>query len=85
MSREQLEHYAKKILEEMERVREECNFFQLERDKIRTFWEITRNQLHEAQATVRYNNIFLVNYKNLNCIKFSFKLKLNFTIFFGKL
>ncbi|XP_074095750.1 growth arrest specific protein 8 [Cotesia typhae] len=53
MSREQLELYSHKILEEMEREREERNFFQLERDKLRTFWEITRNQLDEARATIR--------------------------------
>ncbi|XP_012534025.1 dynein regulatory complex subunit 4 [Monomorium pharaonis] len=53
MNREQLEIYAHKILEEMEREREERNFFQLERDKLRTFWEITRHQLDEARAMVR--------------------------------
>ncbi|XP_011311337.1 growth arrest-specific protein 8 [Fopius arisanus] len=53
MSREQLELYSHKILEEMEREREERNFFQLERDKLRTFWEITRHQLDEARAAVR--------------------------------
>ncbi|KAG7190574.1 hypothetical protein KM043_006666 [Ampulex compressa] len=53
MNREQLEIYANKILEEMEREREERNFFQLERDKLRTFWEITRQQLDEASATIR--------------------------------
>ncbi|GAB1869400.1 Dynein regulatory complex subunit 4 [Camponotus japonicus] len=53
MNREQLEIYAHKILEEMEREREERNFFQLERDKLRTFWEITRHQLDEVRATVR--------------------------------
>lgn len=54
MSREQLELYSHKILEEMEREREERNFFQLERDKLRTFWEITRNQLDEARAVIRF-------------------------------
>ncbi|XP_011164646.2 dynein regulatory complex subunit 4 [Solenopsis invicta] len=53
MNREQLEIYAHKILEEMEREREERNFFQLERDKLRTFWEITRHQLDEARAIIR--------------------------------
>ncbi|XP_046748965.1 dynein regulatory complex subunit 4 [Diprion similis] len=53
MNREQLEVYSHKILEEMEREREERNFFQLERDKLRTFWEITRHQLDEARATIR--------------------------------
>lgn len=56
MNREQLEIYVHKILEEMEREREERNFFQLERDKLRTFWEITRHQLDETRAVVRYFN-----------------------------
>lgn len=45
MTREQLEAFALRIKNELEREREERNFFQLERDKLRTFWEITRNQL----------------------------------------
>ncbi|XP_031843174.1 growth arrest specific protein 8 [Nomia melanderi] len=53
MNREQLEVYVHKILEELEREREERNYFQLERDKLRTFWEITRHQLEEARASVR--------------------------------
>ncbi|RLU15409.1 hypothetical protein DMN91_012403, partial [Ooceraea biroi] len=53
MNREQLEVYAHKILEELEREREERNFFQIERDKLRTFWEITRHQLDEARAQGR--------------------------------
>lgn len=53
MSREQLELYSHKILEEMEREREERNYFQLERDNIRTYWEITRHQLDEARSEVR--------------------------------
>ncbi|XP_018574466.1 growth arrest-specific protein 8 [Anoplophora glabripennis] len=53
MSREQLEVFCHRIKEENEREREERNFFQLERDKIRTFWEITRNELEEARAKLR--------------------------------
>lgn len=45
MSREQLEKFAHNLRNEMEREREERNFFQIERDKLRTFWEITKNQL----------------------------------------
>lgn len=45
MTREQLEAFAIRLKNEMEREREERNFFQLERDKLREFWEITRNQL----------------------------------------
>ncbi|XP_053947815.1 dynein regulatory complex subunit 4 [Anastrepha ludens] len=53
MTRDQLEQFALKLKEEMEREREERNFFQLERDKIRTFWEITRGQLEETRFEVR--------------------------------
>lgn len=37
----------------MDREREERNFFQLERDKVNTFWEITKRQLEEAKASSR--------------------------------
>ncbi|KAF2883119.1 hypothetical protein ILUMI_23060 [Ignelater luminosus] len=53
MTREQLEVFALRIKEENDREREERNFFQLERDKIRTFWEITRTELEEARAKLR--------------------------------
>lgn len=45
MSREQLEKFALNLRSEVEREREERNYFQLERDQLRTFWEITKNQL----------------------------------------
>jgi hypothetical protein len=54
MSREQLESFVSHIQLELEREREERNFFQLERDKIRTFWEITRQQLEENRACLKY-------------------------------
>lgn len=44
MTRDQLEAFALKLKDEMEREREERNFFQMERDKIRTYWEITRDK-----------------------------------------
>ena len=37
----------------MDREREERNFFQLERDKVNAFWDITKRQLEETKATVR--------------------------------
>lgn len=42
-----------RLREEVDREREERNFFQLERDKVNTFWEITKRQLEEHKATVR--------------------------------
>ncbi|XP_034835930.1 dynein regulatory complex subunit 4 isoform X2 [Maniola hyperantus] len=53
MNREKLEQFTLKVKEELDKEREERNYFQLERDKIRTFWEITRQQLEEAKAELR--------------------------------
>lgn len=56
MTREQLEAFAHRLKAEMEREREERNFFQLERDKLRTFWEITRDQLGEILSNRNITN-----------------------------
>lgn len=53
MSKEQLEQHIHRLREEMEREREERNYFQLERDKINTFWEITKRQHDESKALLR--------------------------------
>lgn len=53
MTREKLEQFTLRVKEELDKEREERNYFQLERDKIRTFWEITRQQLEEAKAELR--------------------------------
>lgn len=53
MTREQLEAFALKLRNELEREREERNFFQIERDKLRTFWEITRKQYDDQKAIIR--------------------------------
>ena len=42
-----------RIREELDREREERNYFQLERDKVNTFWEITKRQLEERKANLR--------------------------------
>uniref|UniRef100_G3SM50 Dynein regulatory complex subunit 4 n=1 Tax=Loxodonta africana TaxID=9785 RepID=G3SM50_LOXAF len=49
----QVEEHINRIREELDREREERNYFQLERDKIHTFWEITRRQLEEKKAELR--------------------------------
>ncbi|CAD5124276.1 DgyrCDS12568 [Dimorphilus gyrociliatus] len=38
---------------QLEQEREERNYFQLERDKVNTFWEITKRQLEEKKAELR--------------------------------
>lgn len=50
---QQLEEHYLRMRDELDREREERNFFQLERDKVNTFWEISKRQLEEAKATVR--------------------------------
>ena len=42
-----------RLRDELDREREERNFFQLERDRVNTFWDISKRQLDEARATVR--------------------------------
>uniref|UniRef100_H3CAM5 Dynein regulatory complex subunit 4 n=1 Tax=Tetraodon nigroviridis TaxID=99883 RepID=H3CAM5_TETNG len=53
MSKEQLEEHIVRLREELDREREEKSFFQLERDKIREFWEISKRSLEEAKAELR--------------------------------
>lgn len=53
MSKEQLEEHISRLREELDREREERNYFQLERDKVNTFWEITKRQLEEKKAELR--------------------------------
>ena len=62
MTQEQLVDHLGRIKEELDREREERNFFQLERDKIHTFWEITRRQLEERKAELRnkVSNVVIV-------------------------
>ncbi|XP_031550394.1 dynein regulatory complex subunit 4-like [Actinia tenebrosa] len=53
MSKEQLEEHIVRLREELDREREERNYFQLERDKVNTFWEITKRQHEETKAELR--------------------------------
>ena len=49
----QLEEHIGRLREELDREREERNYFQLERDKVNTFWEITKKQLDEKKSDLR--------------------------------
>ncbi|KAM4612469.1 dynein regulatory complex subunit 4 [Discoglossus pictus] len=53
MSKEQLEEHIGRLREELDREREERNYFQMERDKIHAFWEITRRQLDDKKSELR--------------------------------
>jgi len=48
-----LEGHVRRLQEELQRERDERNFYQLERDRIDTFWEVTRRELEETRAEVR--------------------------------
>ena len=53
MTRDQLEGHVGRLQAELQRERDERNFYQLERDRIDTFWEVTRKELEETRAEVR--------------------------------
>ncbi|XP_076584695.1 dynein regulatory complex subunit 4-like [Chaetodon auriga] len=53
MSKDQLEEHIVRLREELDREREERSFFQLERDKIQAFWEISKRSLEETKAELR--------------------------------
>lgn len=75
-----------RLREELDREREERNYFQLERDKVNTFWEITKRQLEERKAEIRNKDremedaeerhqveikVRLLKYKNYLSLSFS--------------
>lgn len=49
----QLEDHIIRLREELDREREERSYFQLERDRIQAFWEISKRSLEEAKAELR--------------------------------
>lgn len=53
MSKEELIAHIERMREALEREREERNYFQLERDKVNTFWDITKRQFDEKKAELR--------------------------------
>ncbi|KAK3522709.1 hypothetical protein QTP86_030423 [Hemibagrus guttatus] len=48
-----LEEQIIRLREELEKERKEHNYCQLERDKIHSFWEITKGQLEQKKAAIR--------------------------------
>ena len=53
MSEEQLKENIARLRSDLDHEREERNYFQLERDKINTFWEITKKELEDRRAELR--------------------------------
>ncbi|KAM7533424.1 hypothetical protein Aperf_G00000125280 [Anoplocephala perfoliata] len=53
MTREELEAHVGRLCKELERVRSDCNLFQIERDKINTYWMITKGELETRSGELR--------------------------------
>ncbi|XP_061883400.1 dynein regulatory complex subunit 4-like [Entelurus aequoreus] len=53
LSKEQMIEHIVVLREELDREREERNYFQLERDKIHSFWDVTKKHLEEVTAQLR--------------------------------
>lgn len=49
----QLEDHIAQLREELNRERDERNYFQLERDEITSYWKITERELEVAKAELR--------------------------------
>lgn len=49
----QLEISVYQLQQEVEKETEERNYFQMERDRIQLFWEVTKHQLEEKDAKLR--------------------------------
>jgi hypothetical protein len=49
----QLQSENDKLREELERERNDRNFFQAESQRVHTFWEITKRELEERNCTLR--------------------------------
>lgn len=52
----QLEEHIIRLREELEREREERSYFQLERDKMQAFWEMSRREVERARDTLRHKD-----------------------------
>ena len=52
MTPEQLKEQVEQLRGELDKEREERNYFQLERDKINTFWEISKKELEDRKVEI---------------------------------
>ena len=52
ISKEELEDTIQQLKDELRKEMEERNYFQLERDKINTFWEISKKELEDRKVLI---------------------------------
>jgi hypothetical protein len=53
ISKEELEDTIHQLKDELRKEQEERNYFQLERDRVSTFWEISKKELEDRKAELR--------------------------------
>ena len=53
ISKEELEDTIQQLKDELRKEQEERNYFQLERDRVSTFWEITKKDLEDKKSELR--------------------------------
>ena len=53
MSRDQLLSHLTRLLDQLEKEREERNFFQLERDQLYGFWKVAKDEVEDIRARLR--------------------------------
>ena len=78
MSRDQLLNHLTRLLDQLEKEREERNFFQLERDQIYGFWKVAQEEVEDTRARLRYRNMcstVLINHERFICFKFEYRNK----------
>ena len=54
MSREQLLSHLTRLMEQLEKEREERNYFQLERDQLFNFWKVAKVEAEQNREQLRY-------------------------------
>lgn len=59
MSRDQLLNHLTRLLDQLEKEREERNFFQLERDQIYGFWKVAKEEVEDVRARLRWYLIMI--------------------------
>lgn len=63
MSREQLLSHLTRLMEQLEKEREERNYFQLERDQLFNFWKVAKVEAEQNREQLRYAHEAIKNKK----------------------
>ena len=73
-----------RLRDEVDKERTERNFFQLERDKVNSFWEISQHQLDEARATIRNKERELSDSEERHQVEIKVRITLQLRVIIGQ-